>query len=147
MAGGEVTEAFRLFCEHFDAPEGSRAFAEELVNGVHRHLGEIDVLIKRFSENWRLERMSAVDRNIIRLAAFELLYRPDIPAKVSLNEAVDLGKKFGSEESGSFVNGILDRIRLYLDTQSEGEALPAEDTGTGRMDGTQEDACGAGGSQ
>lgn len=115
MAQSDIAEALRLFCEHFKAPESIRDFAIELVQGVHVHREEIDPLIKRFSEHWRLERMPAVDRNILRLAIYELIYRPDIPAKVSINEAVDLGKKYGSEDSGSFINGILDRIRLHLE--------------------------------
>jgi transcription antitermination protein NusB len=115
MARSDINEALRLFCEHFKAPDSIRDFAVELANGVDQYREEIDTLIRRFSEHWRLERMSAVDRNILRLAIFELLYRADIPAKVSINEAVDLGKKYGSEDSGSFINGILDRIRLDLE--------------------------------
>ncbi len=91
------------------------------------HRAEIDGLIKRFSEHWRLERMSIVDRNILRLAVFELLNRPDIPAKVSINEAVDLGKKFGSEDSGSFINGILDGIRLHLEQDDTSKTPPTND--------------------
>jgi N utilization substance protein B len=112
MAQSDIGEALRIFCEHFKAPDSIRNFAFELANGVHQYREEIDALIRRFSEHWRLERMSVVDRNILRLAIFELLYRADIPAKVSINEAVDLGKKYGSEDSGAFINGILDRIRL-----------------------------------
>jgi len=115
MAQSDIGEALRLFCEHFKAPDSIRDFAVELANGVHQYREEIDTLISRFSEHWRLERMSAVDRNILRLAIFELLYRADIPAKVSINEAVDLGKKYGTEDSGSFINGILDRIRIDLE--------------------------------
>ena len=115
MAESDIGEALRLFCEHFKAPDNIRDFAVELANGAHQYREEIDTLISRFSEHWRLERMSAVDRNILRLAIFELLYRADIPAKVSINEAVDLGKKYGTEDSGSFINGILDRIRVDLE--------------------------------
>jgi N utilization substance protein B len=115
MAQSDMGEALRLFCEHFEAPDAIRDFAVELANGVHQYREKIDGLIRRSSEHWRLERMSAVDRNILRLAIFELLYRADIPAKVSINEAVDLGKKYGSEDSGSFINGILDRIRVDLE--------------------------------
>jgi N utilization substance protein B len=115
MAESDIGEALRLFCEHFKAPDNIRDFAVELANGAHQYREEIDTLISRFSEHWRLERMSAVDRNILRLAIFELLYRADIPAKVSINEAVDLGKKYGTEDSGSFINGILDRIRIDLE--------------------------------
>ncbi len=86
-------------------------FTQKLVFGVCEHYQEIDNIIERFSENWRLDRMSVVDRNILRLAVFELLYCEDIPPKVTLNEAIDLGKKFGTEDSGAFINGILDRIQ------------------------------------
>jgi N utilization substance protein B len=115
MVQSDLAEALRLFCEHFKAPESIRDFAFELALGTYGHREEVDTLIKRFSEHWRLERMPIVDRNILRLATYELLYRPDIPAKVSINEAVDIGKKYGSEDSGSFINGILDRIRLHLE--------------------------------
>lgn len=127
MAQSDLTEALRLFCEHFKAPESIRNFAFELARGVHEHREAIDTLIRRFSEHWRLERMPTVDRNILRLAAYELVYRPDIPAKVSINEAVDLGKKYGSEDSGSFINGILDRIRLHLEGEEQAGDLMGED--------------------
>jgi len=117
MAQIEISEALRVFCDHFEAPESIRDFAIELANGAHEHGEEIDSLIRRFSEHWRLERMPIVDRNILRLAIFELLYRTDIPAKVSINEAVDLGKRYGSGESGAFINGILDRIRMHLEEE------------------------------
>jgi N utilization substance protein B len=97
--------------EHFSPNEEKDEFAERIVLGVLEHCQEIDRLIEQYSENWRLERMSIVDRNILRMAIFELLYCEDIPPKVTMNEAVDLGKKYGSEDSGSFINGILDRIQ------------------------------------
>lgn len=135
MAQSDISEALRVFCDHFEAPESIRDFAIELANGAHGHQEEIDSLIKQFSEHWRLERMPIVDRNILRLAIFELLYRPDIPTKVSINEAVDLGKSYGSSESGAFINGILDRIRMHLEEESlgvdaaseQGLGNPAED--------------------
>jgi N utilization substance protein B len=94
-------------------PEAQR-FAQELVTGVVQHRAEIDRLIEEHSHNWRLDRMSRIDRNVLRLGIFELKYRPDIPRKVSLNEAVELGKNFGTEESSAFVNGLLDRIAVAL---------------------------------
>jgi N utilization substance protein B len=124
VAQDDIAEALRTFCQHFEAPDSIREFAVELVNGSYQHRAEIDALIRRFSEHWRLERMPTVDRNILRLAVFELLHRPDIPSKVSINEAVDLGKKFGSEDSGSFINGILDRIRLHLEETDRSEIPP-----------------------
>jgi N utilization substance protein B len=97
--------------EHLSPGDESDEFAERIVEGVRKNGPEIDQLIHRYSENWRLDRMNLIDRNILRIAVFELLYCEDIPPKVTLNEAVELGKKYGSEESGSFINGILDRIR------------------------------------
>ena len=84
---------------------------ERLVLGVLEHCQEIDRLIEKYSENWRLVRMNIVDRTILRMAIFELLYCEEIPPKATLNEAIELGKRYGSEDSGSFINGILDRIQ------------------------------------
>jgi transcription antitermination protein NusB len=92
-------------------------FARDLVDGVIAHRAEIDRLIEQHSHNWRLDRMSRIDRNVLRLGVFELKYRPDIPKKVSLNEAVELGKNFGTEESSAFVNGLLDRVAGALGKQ------------------------------
>ncbi len=78
---------------------------------------EIDSIIERFSSNWKISRMSCVDRNIMRLAVYELLYCEDIPPKVSINEAIDIGKKYGTEESGAFINGILDSIRTAFENK------------------------------
>jgi N utilization substance protein B len=127
MAHDTITEALTVFADHFETSEKIRIFAVELIRGVESHLAQIDSLIRQFSEHWRLERMPVVDRNIIRLGVFELLYRSDIPAKVSINEAVDLGKKFGSEDSGSFINGILDRVRLHLEGVGKDDNVPGTD--------------------
>ena len=97
------------FREHFLLKEED-PFLEKIIEGVREHCQEIDRLIERYSENWRLSRISPIDRTILRMAIFELLFCEDIPPKVTLNEAVDLGKRYGSEHSGSFINGILDRI-------------------------------------
>ena len=98
------------FKEHFSLKEESDPFLDLIVQGVLTHCQEIDRLIEQYSEHWRLGRMAPIDRTILRIAIFELLYCEEIPPKVTLNEAVDLGKQFGSDESGSFINGILDRI-------------------------------------
>ena len=90
------------------------AFTEELVRGFETHKREIDKLLQRHSKNWRLDRMAWVDRNVLRLAAYELMFIKETPPKVVINEAIDLGKKFGSSESGSFINGILDSIHHEL---------------------------------
>ena len=90
-------------------PEG-RAYADELVRGIAQDLEATDALIRSASKNWRLERMTRVDRNVLRLGAYELAHRRDVPRAVILDEAVEIAKRFGNEESGAFVNGVLDRI-------------------------------------
>jgi len=92
----------------------AHAFALELVEGVRTHLAELDGLLEEHSHNWRLDRMQRIDRNILRLGAFELKHRADIPRKVTINEAVELGKKFGTEESSAFINGLLDRVAVAV---------------------------------
>lgn len=87
-----------------------KEFSTSLVKGTSEHLEEIDSLISMYAQNWQLKRMAVVDRNIIRMGCFELLHQEDIPPKVSINEAVELAKKYGDVESSKFVNGILDRI-------------------------------------
>ncbi len=99
------------------APIAFRPFAERIVRGVFLHLSDIDRMIASASDNWRLERMSIVDRNILRLGLFEMLHCPDIPPKVSINEAIDLGKAYGSADSGSFINGILDHFLSRIASQ------------------------------
>ena len=103
-----------LFCNHFNPPVKAIPFFYDLVQGVINSISKIDASIERYSENWKISRMSFVDRNILRIAVYELLYCSDIPAKVSINEAIDVGKKFGTDESGAFINGILDSIRMAL---------------------------------
>jgi N utilization substance protein B len=88
-----------------------QAFAEPLIRGALEHLAEIDAQIKKYARNWDIHRMAVVDRNVLRLAIYEMLYREDIPPIVSINEAVDIAKRFSTEESGKFVNGILDKIK------------------------------------
>jgi len=107
---GEIIRYYRHFQEYDKVP----AYLTKLVEGVAAHQEELDALIRQHSEHWRLERMAAVDRNLLRLALYELLHQPAIPAKVVINEAVELAKRYGSEESGSFINGVLDRIRQHV---------------------------------
>jgi len=114
MNGGAADDVFNLFWQHFNPSPGLEEFSRKIVQGVCEHRKKIDAIIQSFSEHWRLERITIVDRNILRLAIFELLMCPDIPTKVVLNEAVELGKRFGSDQSGSFINGILDRISHQL---------------------------------
>ncbi len=101
------------------AEEGARdeevhRFALELVTGVRDELKAIDELIGKHSHNWKLDRRSRIDRNVLRLGVYELAFRKDIPKKVTLNEAVELGKKFGGEQSSAFINGLLDKLAQEL---------------------------------
>jgi N utilization substance protein B len=91
------------------APD-AELFAEQLVQGVLDHLTELDELLQRVADHWSVDRMAVVDRNVLRCAVYELLYLDEIPAKVTINEAIEIAKRFGSEESGAFINGILDKI-------------------------------------
>jgi transcription antitermination protein NusB len=91
-----------------------RAFALKLVRGVLEHRDDLDARIKKYTQNWEFNRIAVVDRNILRLAIYEMLYRDDIPPVVSINEAIEIAKKFSTDDSGGFVNGILDRIKEDL---------------------------------
>lgn len=104
-----------LYCQNFTPSEKVFSFFLELVNGVIHTKTQIDSIIERFSNNWKISRMSCVDRNVMRIAIYEMLFSDDIPLKVSINEAIDVGKKFGTEDSGAFINGILDSIRVAME--------------------------------
>ncbi len=93
-----------------DPDEEVRAFAEEIVKGTFKHLPDINARVLASAKNWSLDRMAVIDRNVLRLATYEILYRVDIPPSVTINEAIELAKKYGTDESGAFVNGILDSI-------------------------------------
>jgi transcription antitermination protein NusB len=124
MSQDDSNEMLERFCDNFSPPEKMVPFFLKLVKGVIQGKGEIDSILERFSDNWKLSRMSCVDRNTMRIAVYELLYCHDIPYKVSINEAIDMGKKFGTRESGAFINGILDSIRIAL----EKEEIHVKDT-------------------
>jgi N utilization substance protein B len=120
-SGAPAEEVVSLFWRSFDAdadPEG-RPYADAIVRGVASSQTELDGIITSASSNWRLERMTRVDRNILRLGAWELAHRPDVPAAVILDEAVELAKAFGSEGSSAFVNGVLNRIAETLARKAE----------------------------
>ena len=91
-----------------------REFADPLIRGVLEHRDEADEVIRKHAKNWELHRIAAVDRNVLRLAIYEMLHRDDIPPVVSINEAVDIAKKFSTQDSGKFVNGILDKVKGEL---------------------------------
>lgn len=102
--------AIQDFWREFEGDPEGRSYSDEMVRGVVSNLAQVDMLIRAASTNWRIERMTRVDRNLLRLAAWEILFRPDIPRAVILDEAVELAKQFGGEDSSAFVNGVLDRI-------------------------------------
>jgi N utilization substance protein B len=104
-----------LFWELCNVIAGVRSFATTVLNGVIAHQATIDSKITKYTANYELKRISAVDRNILRMAIYEMLYAVDVPPIVAINEAIDIAKKFGTEESGKFVNGVLDRVKLDLD--------------------------------
>ena len=105
-----ITETVQCWAGEFVVPEASMAFAQELVDGTITHQDEIDKKLASFAQDWSISRMANVDRNVMRLATYEILFRSDIPGRVSLNEAIELAKRFGGEESAKFVNGILDKV-------------------------------------
>jgi N utilization substance protein B len=106
--------AVEMVIGNAEAAPDIKRFATELARGVLTRVDEIDVLISGAADNWDFQRIAAVDRNVLRLAVYELLDQPDIPAVVSIDEAIELGKRFSTAQSGAFVNGLLDRIRRDL---------------------------------
>ena len=112
---GDPEQALDLFCRNFMPPRKCRPFFLELVRGVQQTRADIDRIVESYSDHWKVFRMPRVDRNVIRVAVYEMLWLEDIPSKVSINEAIDIGKRFGTDDSGAFINGILDRVRLALE--------------------------------
>lgn len=110
LAGGSLEQAERLHWAHLAASVEGKDFAHTVVEAFGAHAEEIDATIRKVSEHWRLERMPRVDRNILRLGVCELMYLSDVPRRVTLNEAVELAKRYGGEGSAGFVNGVLDRV-------------------------------------
>jgi transcription antitermination protein NusB len=107
-------EAMNLFWEHFPVEMEVREFCTQLVLGTLDRLAVIDEFLSEASENWSLNRMSVVDRNILRLATYELLDRLDIPPSVSLNEAIEIAKKYSTPDAAMFINGVLDRVKRMV---------------------------------
>ena len=111
ITGEPVEECCRKFWENSEiSDEAVREFSDFLIFGVNTNRGDVDRKIVKYAENWQLERMATIDRNILRIASFELLYAGEIPPKVAINEAIEMAKKYGDKDSGKFVNGILDKI-------------------------------------
>ena len=112
----DLEEQLALYLRSFPPNRKAHDYFLRLVRGVTSVREEVDRVIERFSNNWKISRMSCVDRNVLRIAVFELLFCQDIPFKVSINEAIDIGKKYGTDESGAFINGILDSVRIAIES-------------------------------
>ena len=110
IAGTDPNEMFRRSADLKSAPEAIREFAERLVSGTLRHRDDLDAIISRQADHWRLSRMPVVDRNILRLALFELLHEPETPRPVVIDEALEIAKRFSTPRSSQFINGILDGV-------------------------------------
>jgi transcription antitermination protein NusB len=110
VTGDASAAAVDLFLSHFEGSAQAKEFARRLVSGVVSQRPDIDRLIQDCTENWKLARMAKVDLLILRMAAYELIFCPDIPLNVSLDEAIEMGKRFGTGDSGSFINGVLDQL-------------------------------------
>ncbi|OQY99017.1 MAG: transcription antitermination factor NusB [Candidatus Brocadia sp. UTAMX2] len=125
LRGDEILGEIESFCKRSTEKHDVYQFAIAFTNGCRSHLKEIDEKISMVTEHWELRRMAIIDKNILRLGVYELLYRNDIPPKVSINEAIELAKKFSTKNSGTFVNGILDKIYTQGgDGKVKGEACP-----------------------
>ncbi len=109
-----IPEALASFWKQNEEPQSVREFAEVLLKGVLEKMPEVDAKIRTLADNWDFERLAVVDRNILRLAIYEMLFCPEIPPVVSINEAIEIAKKFSTAESGKFVNGLLDRVKKDL---------------------------------
>lgn len=118
----EDLEPEQLFAEldELTENEDARRYGRDIVLGARANMSAIDAELEAVAHNWTLTRMAALDRNVLRLGAYELMFRPDLPPAVSINEAVDLAKNYSTKDSGAFVNGILDKIRLRVGAAGSG---------------------------
>lgn len=107
---GNIDEQMKLFLERNSSQDEVEAFMKKLVRSILKQIKEIDEIIQKFSDNWMLDRMAVIDRNVLRMGTCELLFNFSTPPKVVINEAVDIAKKYGNEDSPEFINGILDKI-------------------------------------
>jgi N utilization substance protein B len=121
LAGQNGLLDFEEFCAHFQVNKKAIPYAKKLLDGVQEKADMLNQLISKYAENWRLERMSLIDRNILRLAVYEVHYQDDVPISVAINEAVEIAKRYSTDDSGPFINGILDAM-------AKAEAISAENT-------------------
>jgi N utilization substance protein B len=117
VTGDASPKAVESFLSHFEGGTESKDFARGVISGVMENRERIDRIIAQCAENWKLERMAKVDLLILRIATYELLFCPDIPMNVSLDEAIEIGKRFGSADSPTFINGVLDQVASAAGTK------------------------------
>jgi len=111
LRGPDILDEAKRYFRAEEEDKAAREFATQLVNGVVEHKEELDQVIRGVAQNWDIKRMAVIDRNVLRMAAFELFHCADIPPKVAINEAIELGKRYSTQNSGAFINGILDKIK------------------------------------
>ena len=114
MNKGEIDSQLKSFWENNPCQEDVQSFTEDILNDIFDHKKEIDARLEKYSDNWTLSRMAVIDRNLLRMAASELMYSKMVPPKVAIDEAVEIAKKYGTEDSPNFINGVLDRILKEL---------------------------------
>jgi len=114
MNEGEISSQLESFWENNSCEKDVQSFAEDILNDIFDQKKEIDARLEKYSDNWTLSRMTVIDRNLLRMAASELMYSKTVPPKVAIDEAVEIAKKYGAEDSPNFINGILDRILKEL---------------------------------
>jgi transcription antitermination factor NusB len=111
LRGSDFLAEVDGFLREEEPEKATREFAVHLIRGTAERMDEINGLNREVAQNWDIERMAVIDRNVLRMATYELVYCPDIPPKVSINEAIELGKRYSTQNSGGFINGVLDRIK------------------------------------
>ncbi|AGF78570.1 NusB antitermination factor [Desulfocapsa sulfexigens DSM 10523] len=110
----DLANRFVDFCSLYDVQKKARPYALELLEGVYVRRADVDSVIKKHASNWRLERIDLTDRNVLRIAVYEMIYCDDVPPEVAINEAVEIAKRFGTGDSPSFVNGVLDAVKTGI---------------------------------
>jgi transcription antitermination factor NusB len=126
LRGQEFLDEEKRFLRGEESDKSTREFAAHLIQGTVEHLAQINDVIRAVAQNWDIERMAVIDRNVLRMATFELLYCDDIPPKVSINEAIELGKRYSTQNSGGFINGVLDKIKDRKSGNGQVEAADEE---------------------
>jgi transcription antitermination factor NusB len=131
LRGDDLLDEAKTFVRGEERDAETARFAIRLVQGTFEHKDEIDRVIQGVAQNWNISRMAVVDRNVLRLATYELLHCDDIPPKVAINEAIELGKRYSTQNSGAFINGILDKIMNRKPAVAPAPAVPVDSAGDG----------------